>query len=262
MSNLGWLATPHLLKAKVFHKRTMPRENAFTYHVYYLAAPTAQIESLENALMGVNRFNLFSFMHRDHGYRDGRDSRLWAHAALARFDIDASTHRMVLITMPRVLGHVFNPVSFWLVLSPQDDLIAVIAEVNNTFKETHSYVLAHRDGRPITAEDWLESEKSFHVSPFLKVEGTYRFRFALSENGCGIWIDHLTPAGEPLLYTSLIGKAEPYSLLALLKAFVHIPFVTLKVIFLIHLQAFKLMGKKIRYIVKPAPPATDFTQGS
>lgn len=262
MSKLAWLAAPHLLKAKVFHKRTMPRENAFMYHVYYLATPTAQIESLENALMGVNRFNLFSFMHRDHGHRDARDSRDWAREALARFGVDASAHRMVLITMPRVLGHVFNPVSFWLVLNPQDELMAVIAEVNNTFKETHSYVLSHRDGRAIAAEDWLESEKAFHVSPFLKVEGTYRYRFALSESGCGIWIDHLTPTGEPLLYTSLIGKAEPYSLLALIKAFVQIPFVTLKVIFLIHVQAFKLMGKKIRYIVKPAPPATDFTQGS
>ncbi len=52
--------------------------------------------------------------------------------------------RILLLTQPRFLGYVFNPVSFWLV-HRGEALVAVIAEVSNTYGDRHSY-LCHRPG--------------------------------------------------------------------------------------------------------------------
>ena len=85
------------------------------------------------------------------------------------------------MTMPRMLGYVFNPVSFWFCRDRSGALRAVLCEVNNTFGESHCYLVHHDDLRPIEPDAWLDGRKAFHVSPFLPVEGGYRFRFRLDE---------------------------------------------------------------------------------
>lgn len=260
MSDLGWWHAPHLMRAKVFHKRTEPRENAFTYHVYYLALPTAQIATLSQRVLKRERFGLLSFYHADHGTRDGSDSALWAQKLLQCFDLEKYSETMVLVSLPRVLGYVFNPVSFWLSFNASGELTSVIAEVNNTFGETHSYVLAHEGGRAIAADDWFEADKHFHVSPFLKVEGNYRFRFAVTPQSLSVVIDYQNAEGRTELLTSVAGRMQPFSDWAALRAALAIPFVSVKVIALIHYQAIKLLLKRVKYRVKPPPPTTEVTK--
>ena len=54
---------------------------------------------------------------------------------------------VVLMTMPRMLGYVFNPVSFWFCRDRAGALRAVLCEVNNTFGESHCYLVHHDDRR-------------------------------------------------------------------------------------------------------------------
>lgn len=85
---------------------------------------------------------------------------------------------LALLTQPRLLWHWFTPVSFWLLLR-DDDVLAVIAEVNNTFGQRHSY-LCHNPGfAPITREP-ITAAKVFHVSPFQDVSGGYSFSFDIT----------------------------------------------------------------------------------
>ncbi|MBT3932082.1 MAG: DUF1365 family protein, partial [Rhodospirillaceae bacterium] len=63
--------------------------------------------------------------------------------------------KILLLAQPRIFGHVFNPVSFWLCHDDDDALCAVIAEVSNTFGDRHSYLCNHPDLRPITPTDRL-----------------------------------------------------------------------------------------------------------
>ena len=49
--------------------------------------------------------------------------------------------RIELQTFPRLFGFVFNPVSFWFCRDENDALRVLIAEVNNTFREHHFYVV-------------------------------------------------------------------------------------------------------------------------
>lgn len=258
---IGWLETPHLMKADVMHKRLLPREHAFHYRVYYLALPIEHLEGAAKGIFSIDRFNLLAYYHRDHGARDGGDAAQWARGLLAQFGTAGDVTRLVLVTLPRILGYVFNPVSFWLGFNEAGELRAAIAEVNNTFKETHSYVLTKQDGSAIGSDDWLTTSKDFHVSPFLPVEGSYRFRFAVREGKLGIWIDHANAHGELTLLTSLTGHMAPLTRGRLWKAFVAIPLVTLKVIGLIHFEAIRLIAKKIRYINKPPQKEHRVTHG-
>jgi DUF1365 family protein len=234
--------TPHIYTAKVMHKRLFPKVNQFTYGVYYLALPlpTKSIPS-----------RLLSFHNKDHGTRESDDVSEWAKTILKTYGVDAHIAKITLITMPRVLGYVFNPVSFFMCLDKDNQLRAVICEVHNTFGEQHSYLCARPDHAPISHDEWLEAEKLFHVSPFLPRNGHYKFRFALSKEGLGIWIDYYDVEQNKQLLTSLTGKFSPLDAKALNHVFWTHPLVTLKVIMLIHWQAIKLTSKGIRYISKP-----------
>ena len=66
--------------------------------------------------------------------------------------------------MPRVMGYVFNPVSFWICRDKDKNIRAVICEVHNTFGEKHSYLCAHPDHKPINNQDIL---KSLAIIPML-----------------------------------------------------------------------------------------------
>ena len=193
---------PHILFGKVMHARLFPRVNRFTYGIYYIALPLAKRNDLPIAY---NRPAAISFYDRDHGACDGSDLESWARDILAQYKIDQADGDITLVCMPRIFGYVFNPVSFWLCADKAGNIRAILCEVHNTFGEKHTYICAHEDQRPIAAEDILKGKKVFHVSPFLEREGHYTFRFRLSDQDFGAWIDFYDAAGEKKLITSLIG---------------------------------------------------------
>lgn len=93
-----------------------------------------------------------------------------------------------LLTHLRYFGHCFNPVSFYYCFA-QDGrtLDAIVAEVSNTpWGERHMYVLPAPAGPAHAAEHRHEFEKAFHVSPFLAMDMTYRWRFGVP--GERLWV--------------------------------------------------------------------------
>ena len=239
---------PSIFFGKVMHKRLFPRGNRFVYGIYYLAFPLSKMQSMPMAL---NRFAPLSFYERDHGDCNGRDLESWARGILENYNITAADGDITLVCMPRVMGYVFNPVSFWLCHDKDNAIRAVICEVHNTFGEHHSYLCAHPDQKPITSDDVLTGEKLFHVSPFLKREGHYTFRFDINVNAFNAWINFHDGNGDKQLVTSLNGALSPMDARSLRKAFWCYPLVTVKAIILIHWQALKLVLKGIKHIPKP-----------
>jgi DUF1365 family protein len=250
---------PKILKAKIFHKRLRPNVNAFSYSSYYIYFNPEKPELIKNKILKINKFGLQSFYFKDHGERTNQNPSIWARNILKKFNINESEYSIKLLTMPRILGYVFNPVSFWLFFDGSKNLRAVIAEVNNTFKQTHSYLISNDDNLPIEDSQIFNSQKVFHVSPFLNIEGYYEFKFKITENNIGIWIDYFDNNGE-MLKTSIVGNLENFSRSNLVKNFIKIPFITIKTIFLIHYQAVKLLIKKARYYKKPKLPEQSITK--
>ncbi len=247
---------PQLFTARVMHKRLFPKVNQFTYGIYYLALPLSKLSDTElKKSLPINRSGLLSFRTRDYGPRKNnsspQDLENWIREILASRNLDAEIKNIVLISMPRVLGYGFNPVSFWMCFDTENKLRAILCEVNNTFGETHSYLCVNKDLSPIKEDDWLTSEKLFHVSPFIAREGSYKFRFSLNQDKLAIWINYHDENDNKQLVTSLIGSLAPLTKKSLRNAFWKHPLVTLKTIALIHWQALKLFSKGIKYNDKP-----------
>jgi DUF1365 family protein len=129
-------------------------------------------------LFSRSRWNLASVHDRYHGGKRGAGrGAAWARDVFAERGLDlARGERLLLLTQPRFLGYIFNPVSFWPAFRG-DDLVAAIAEVNNTFGDGHSCFCAKPGFAPIVPQDRTAAAKVFHVSPFQEVAGRYDFAF-------------------------------------------------------------------------------------
>jgi DUF1365 family protein len=242
-----------LYPARVMHRRLVAPLYRFVYRVFYLLVDIDRLDQLHHSLrfFSYNCFNLLSL--RDDDYGDGRSLRAWAENLLRGAGIELAGGRVRLLTLPRVLGFAFNPMSLWYCEHADGSLRAVIAEVNNTFGEKHCYLLAS-DGAPFAYEDMHEKEKCFHVSPFFDLKGRYRFTLDAPDERLRVAI-HETRDGVPILDATLAGERHALTDGAMLKQVLAMPWMTLKVVAGIHWEALKLWLRGARFHAKPAPPA-------
>ncbi len=250
MTTAAAASTPALLGTGVVrHRRLRPAAHAFEYPTYFLMLPMRSLRAAPSAALRRNHRGLLSFHDTDHG--DGRaDALAWLDELLAGEGVTDTQGEVWLHTYPRVLGFVFKPVSFWYAHRSDGTLAAIVAEVNNTFGERHCYLLAGPDlgyGRELSAR------KVFHVSPFCRVEGRYRFRFMRTPQRTVARVDHDDEAG-PLLLTSISGQLEPLTAASVRAAFFGMPLMTLGVLARIHWHALQLWAKRVPFLSKPAPP--------
>ncbi len=249
-----------IVDATVVHRRLRPRVNAFRYRVAYLCLDLAALDQAGGRWLKLDRPGLVSFRRADHGGRDGSDLEAWLRRILADHGLaEVCDGGVTLMTMPRMLGYVFNPVSFWFCRDRAGALRTVLCEVNNTFGESHCYLVHHDDRRPIRPDDWLDGQKVFHVSPFLPVEGAYRFRFRLDDGRAHVDVNY-HDAGGLMLATSVAGRREALADRTVLRRFLGNPAMTLAVIFRIHWQALQLWRKRAKFYRKPLPPPQPVTR--
>ena len=255
-------SAPQLCFGLVRHTRLRPVRNAFAYGTYYLRLPLRSLgqQGFGGRLFSRNRFNLLSFVDADHG--DGQQPLVaWIDALLKNEGVLDADGEIWLQAMPRVLGFVFNPVSFWFCHRADGELRAVLCDVRNTFGERHFYLLDQ--GGPIANGQELSARKVFHVSPFCAVEGGYRFRFSRFARSTGqhtlACIDYDDAAGA-LLQTSVAGAARPLTDASVARAFFGFPLMTLGVVVRIHVQALRLWLRRVPFFSKPVPPQQKVTR--
>ncbi|MCF4165046.1 DUF1365 domain-containing protein [Zavarzinia compransoris] len=243
-----------LYHGRVFHGRFRPRRHHFRYRVFSLLLDIDRIGEVaaRSRLFSWNRFNLLSFHDRDHGPRDGGPLRPWIESLLAAHGMERlAGGRIRLLCFPRLWGFVFNPLSVYYVEDGEGRIAAVVHEVNNTFGESHCYVLPavpDADGAIAQAAD-----KCFHVSPFIAMDVRYRFRLSAPGARLRLVIDEFDAEGR-LLTASLSGRRRPFTDRHLLVAVAAHPLMTLKVVAAIHWQALRLWFKGVAIHPKPAKP--------
>ncbi|HMA06684.1 MAG TPA: DUF1365 domain-containing protein [Ramlibacter sp.] len=239
---------------EVRHTRLRPVRHAFAYPTCFLLLPMRSLRRDGSGALARNRTALLSFHDRDHG--DGSEDALaWLDALLQRHGIAGADGEVWLHCYPRVLGHAFKPVSFWYCHRADGALRAIVVEVNNTFGERHCYLLdAPAWGRELLAV------KAFHVSPFCRVEGRYRFRFVFSPSRARTVarIDFDDDEGA-LLRTSVSGDLQTATASALRRALWRHPALTLGIVARIHWQALRLWLRQVPFHRKPAAPAQSTT---
>jgi uncharacterized protein len=250
-------AEPALYSGTVVHKRMRPRRHQLRYRCYWFLLDLAKLDDTARRLrfFSLHRFNLFSFRTEDYGAGTAVPLRLQAEHHLAKAGIDIEGGRVLLLTMPRVLGYAFNPLSVYYCFTRDGALAALIYEVHNTFGQRHSYLI------PVsTASQPVQQtcDKTFYVSPFLDMALSYGFTVAAPGDKVSVAIRASDRDGL-VLSASLAGARQDLTDKALLKAFVTHPLLTVTVIAAIHWEAFRLWWKGNPLVTRPSPPVDPVT---
>lgn len=244
------------IRGETFHGRKGAVTNAFRYGVDYILLDP--VTARGPSLFSRNGRNVTSLHDTDHGGLPGQGRGVaWVREVLAAHDLPGADG-ILLLAQPRVLGHVFNPVSFWLCHDAAGALRVVIAEVSNTYGDRHSYLCHRPDLAPLGREDTVQARKIFHVSPFQPVEGGYAFRFDIRSDRIGIRIDYT--AGQGGLIATLTGRRVPLTNGGILRACLRRPFGSRRVLALIYWQAARLYWKGAGFRHRPAPPAEEVSR--
>ena len=248
-----------LYVGRVRHSRFRPKPHALAYRVFWMLLDLDEIDALakRSHLFSRNHFNLYAFRDADYGDRSGRPLKDQVAEALAAAGIGWDDGAVRLLTMPRILGYAFNPVSIYFCYGRDGGLRATIYEVYNTFGEIHSYVApVGGQARPVRQE----AEKRFHVSPFMGLAMRYAFQVEPPGERVAVVIDGHDAEGR-LIAASLSGERRTLDDPALLRLLATHPLLTLKVTAAIHWHALRLLAKRVRWWTHPAPPEHRFSTG-
>jgi len=223
------------------HARRAPARHVFRYPVAYWLFDLDELADLERRLrlFSINRRNVVSLCDRDHF--DGIAPLKQAVLDLAD---DPSIERVLMLTQPRVLGYVFNPVTFYWCYRGDGSLACMVAELNNTFGERLPEVLRGPELR-------YQHRKRLHVSPFFGLDQSYEYAF--SQPGSEVWarIHVRDDNGVRPLTAVLHGRRHELSNRSLATLLLRYPLQPLQVITLIHFEALRLWRKRVPFHHKP-----------
>ena len=242
-----------LYPGAVTHHRLRPKEHRLAYRIWSMLIDLDELDRLDRSLrfFSVNRFNLFSFHVRDRGDRSGRDLKAQVEEAMRAGGVEPDGGPIRLLTMPRLLGYAFNPLSIYFCHRRDGEVAAILWEVDNTFGERHGYLLPaiERDGDEIRQH----CSKSFYVSPFMDMDLTYDFRVRPPAELFSLVLE-VSDAKGLMLNARHNARRVEASDAALLRLLVALPFVTLRVIAGIHWEALKIWLKGVKLRKRPPPP--------
>jgi len=246
---------------EVVHQRSRTFDYRLHYRLWMVLADLDELEGLQDRLrlLSRRRFGFISLRPSDHGDRSNRPLRAQIEGHLTEAGIDIAGGPIRLLTMPRILGHGFNPISVFFCHTPDGALAALLYEVTNTFRERHSYLVAVPANRTGPVRQTVE--KQFFVSPYMDRDLTYDF--TIRPPGEAVSVVVAVRRGDtPILTASFAGRRRPLTDAELLRAFLTHPLLTWKVTLGIHWEALKMMFKGARYRHRGAPPAHAVTTGS
>jgi len=233
-----------LFVGHVVHARLRPKPHRLRYRAFWMLLDLDEIDAVAARLrlFSRNRFSLFAFHDRDHGEGSARPLREQIDERLKAAGISPCEGPVRLLTMPRVLGFGFNPLSVYFCHRADGGLGAIVYQVHNTFGERHSYVLAVTSAG---TEDVAQNcPKVFYVSPFMAMDITYQFNVQPPDERVHVGVDGHDKDG-PVIFASLSGERRELTDASLARAFLAIPLLTFKVVAAIHWEALLLWLKGV-----------------
>lgn len=255
-----------LLRGGVRHRRVRPEPHDLDYRTWQVLVDVDELPRLDRELTGFghNRRAPVAIRDTDHLGELDLPLRTKLSRFLAGHGVDLPHGPVLLLATPRVLGRVFNPVAWWFCHDVDGTLRLVVAEVRNTFGDTHPYVL---DDLTWTGAHRVEARatKVFHVSPFLPVDGLgYRFVFRPPSSAPGgareqvaVHMDVTDEQGH--LFDATQSHARvPLTTASLWRALLRTPLIVLKTILAIHWEALFIWRRKADFHPRPEPPPTGY----
>ncbi len=125
------------------HARLRPKVHKLAYKIYSLLLDLDELEALDGKLklFSLDRFNLFSFYRKDRGDGSTVSLREQVERAMDAAGVTPDGGAIRLLTMPRIAGWAFNPLSVFFCYNRGGELVAILWEVDNTFRQRHGYMI-------------------------------------------------------------------------------------------------------------------------
>jgi DUF1365 family protein len=228
--------------------------------MFWLALDLDELATLDREIrwFGHNRRAPVAILDKDYGGPGEGRIRDRIAARLREAGVDSGDESIMLLTVPRVFGYVFNPVSFYLCRDGDDSLAALVAEVRNPFGELHHYVARPQADRDDPGLVRFTLPKSFYVSPFLDVDGAYELRMRLEGDRFDLQVELGTPRAI-VFSAGMCGTGAALTSGSLRATLCRFPLFAGAIMLRIKWQAFRLyVGKRLPMYDKPGPdhPAT------
>ena len=249
------LSTDHYIyTGTVRHRRYTPFESEFSYPVFMLYLDINDLENVINKSIfwNINKPAVVSFNRRDfHGKKD--------------VDLDTAVRNTIenrvgnrpegkirMLAHLRYFGYCFNPVTFYYCFNRNDDSVDyILAEVTNTpWKERHAYVLSSLQ-ESNKSEIRLSMKKELHVSPFWDMDHMYDWVFSSPQDKLNVFMKNFKD-GNHVFDAKLSMDRTEMTKRNLLKSVFRFPFMTIKVVFWIHFQAFILWLRGATFYTHPS----------
>jgi DUF1365 family protein len=242
-----------IYSGKIHHTRYDVAEHSFSYPVFYFAVNLQSLSALNTLwpLSAYNKAAVYSIASRDYlneGEGSFEEKLLSVYRGKGIEVLPAEIH---LVSVPRFLGYVFNPVSFYICFNADRSFHSMVAEVNNTFGEKHLYLLQEFSQAALPAT--FNFTKEFFVSPFFDREGEYTLTLKSFGEVMDISIT-LSDKGKKLFWAGLECVGKPLTGIALISAMVCYPITLMGTMMRIQVQAYILYARKlVRPFAKPPP---------
>lgn len=241
-----------LYECTVMHRRLAPKKHEFVYRIFLFLFDLDELPEIERRVpfFSVNTPNLYSLCDEDYFQFHSRGIRQNLETFLATQNLPLRPARIQLLTLPRLLGYTFNPVSVFFCFDENDRPLTSVIQVGNTFGELKPYLVPCD---PAGTGFHVRAPKNYYVSPFSELDLEFDFRFDPPGRRLRLAIDDYR-GGERVLVSTVTGAREELTAANLARFSIRYPLVTLKVIFLIHWEALRLWLKKIPFRLKEAEP--------
>lgn len=243
-----------IYECDIMHYRKTPQTHKFTHRIFMFYLDLDELNDLQKrtVLISRNRKNIYSFFDNDHVSLNGKGIKENITEYLKSKGVDLNGGKIKLLTNLRTFGYVFNPVSFYFCFNAEERPVCVVVEIGNTFRELKPFFI----GAECLQGDRFQTQqtKYFYISPFVDLDIPLDFNLKVPGERLDIKIDDIKD-GQKFLYTTMAGPRKELTFANLLRYTFMFPFVTLKVIFLIHWHAAILhFIKKVPYHRKEDNP--------
>lgn len=236
----GWVADHAVLyDCRISHTRLAPLRHAFSYRTYQWLVDIDELPRPKGWLR-----LLAGFKARDHLGDPRRSIRANVDGFLRDRGVDLAGGQVLMLAHARVFGYVFNPLTLYWCHRADGTLACVIAEVHNTYRQRHAYLLRTDErGR-------ARVPKEFYVSPYYPVDGWYRMSLPRPGTRLALSVTLDRPNGDEFV-ASVHGTAVPATRRALLRAAARHPWSTAAVSARIRWQGLILYARGLRPLPRP-----------
>ena len=243
----------YIYSGRIRHRRFTPFNHSFNYPIFMVYFDIAKTEQMFNKslIWNTNKPSLISFYRKDYHGDPGISLDKSVRSTIldkAGINVEGPIR---LLTHLRYFGYCFNPVSFYYCFDKADQNIEVImAEVTNTpWQERHCYFITQKTYGLKKLK--IEMEKEFHVSPFWGMDHNYEWNFSVPDKNLTVHMINFLKQNKVFDATLNLNRTK-LNLSNLIIKTIKFPIITIRIVFRIHWQAFKLWFKGATFFVHPS----------